>query len=153
MRYGRGHVGRLTASWWRNWLLWRSYIKSAEIFLKGPVLWSAALCSGGMSLAHAALRDRRDLVKEEQQSFTSTPNVLQACPVPSLMIEVKTLRSSRTMTTEMQTRTGLRPSASNLGQCLDRLIFIDIQHNYVQHKYEIVWVYLIFDSTKDHFLF
>ena len=24
----------------------------------GPVLWSAALCSGGVSLAHAALRDR-----------------------------------------------------------------------------------------------
>merc|ERR1711941_140147 len=26
----------------------------------GPVLWSAALASGGMSLAHAALRDRDD---------------------------------------------------------------------------------------------
>lgn len=27
-------------------------------FFMGPVLWSAALCSGGISLAHAALRDR-----------------------------------------------------------------------------------------------
>jgi len=26
----------------------------------GPVLWSAALCSGGISAAHAALRDRDD---------------------------------------------------------------------------------------------
>ena len=26
------------------------------------MLWSAALCSGGVSLAHAALRDRGDLV-------------------------------------------------------------------------------------------
>lgn len=31
-------------------------------FFLGPVLWSAALCSGGMSLAHAALRDRSDIV-------------------------------------------------------------------------------------------
>lgn len=29
----------------------------------GPVLWSAALCSGGVSLAHAALRDREDVEK------------------------------------------------------------------------------------------
>ncbi|CAJ1332808.1 unnamed protein product [Effrenium voratum] len=29
----------------------------------GPVLWSAALCSGGVSLAHAALRDREDVDK------------------------------------------------------------------------------------------
>ncbi|CAE7846794.1 UVR8 [Symbiodinium sp. KB8] len=29
----------------------------------GPVLWSAALCSGGVSLAHAALRDRDDVDK------------------------------------------------------------------------------------------
>merc|ERR1711972_744898 len=29
-------------------------------FFMGPVLWSAALCSGGASLAHAALRDRDD---------------------------------------------------------------------------------------------
>lgn len=29
-------------------------------FLMGPVLWSAALYSGGMGLAHAALRDRDD---------------------------------------------------------------------------------------------
>eukprot|EP00933_Yihiella_yeosuensis_P015947 TRINITY_DN13772_c7_g1_i1.p1 TRINITY_DN13772_c7_g1~~TRINITY_DN13772_c7_g1_i1.p1 ORF type:complete len:322 (-),score=38.18 TRINITY_DN13772_c7_g1_i1:193-1158(-) len=27
-------------------------------FFMGPVLWSAALCSGGVSLAHAALKDR-----------------------------------------------------------------------------------------------
>lgn len=30
-------------------------------FFMGPVLWSAALCSGGMSLAHAALKDRDDI--------------------------------------------------------------------------------------------
>mmetsp|Transcript_17587 Transcript_17587/g.31753 ORF Transcript_17587/g.31753 Transcript_17587/m.31753 type:complete len:287 (+) Transcript_17587:111-971(+) len=29
-------------------------------FFMGPVLWSAALCSGGVSLAHAAIRDRSD---------------------------------------------------------------------------------------------
>lgn len=29
-------------------------------FFLGPVLWSAALCSGGLSLAHAALKDRDD---------------------------------------------------------------------------------------------
>merc|ERR1719401_2826072 len=29
-------------------------------FFMGPVLWSAALCSGGISVAHAALRDRDD---------------------------------------------------------------------------------------------
>lgn len=29
-------------------------------FFMGPVLWSAALCSGGASLGHAALRDRED---------------------------------------------------------------------------------------------
>lgn len=29
-------------------------------FFMGPVLWSAALYSGGLSLAHAALRDRED---------------------------------------------------------------------------------------------
>lgn len=29
-------------------------------FFMGPVLWSAALCSGGVGLAHAALRDRDD---------------------------------------------------------------------------------------------
>lgn len=29
-------------------------------FFMGPVLWSAALCSGGASVAHAALRDRDD---------------------------------------------------------------------------------------------
>jgi len=29
-------------------------------FFMGPILWSAALCSGGVSAAHAALRDRDD---------------------------------------------------------------------------------------------
>jgi hypothetical protein len=29
-------------------------------FFMGPVLWSAALCSGGISVTHAALRDRTD---------------------------------------------------------------------------------------------
>jgi len=29
-------------------------------FFMGPVLWSAALCSGGASVTHAALRDRED---------------------------------------------------------------------------------------------
>jgi len=29
-------------------------------FFMGPVLWSAALCTGGISVAHAALKDRHD---------------------------------------------------------------------------------------------
>jgi len=29
-------------------------------FFMGPVLWSAALCTGGLSVAHAALKDRQD---------------------------------------------------------------------------------------------
>lgn len=29
-------------------------------FFMGPVLWSAALCTGGVSVAHAALKDRQD---------------------------------------------------------------------------------------------
>lgn len=35
-------------------------------FFMGPVLWSAALCSGGVNLAHAALRDRSDDRDEDQ---------------------------------------------------------------------------------------
>lgn len=35
-------------------------------FFMGPVLWSAALCSGGVSLAHAAIRDR-DGDRDEDQ--------------------------------------------------------------------------------------
>mmetsp|Transcript_61871 Transcript_61871/g.109919 ORF Transcript_61871/g.109919 Transcript_61871/m.109919 type:complete len:326 (+) Transcript_61871:51-1028(+) len=35
-------------------------------FFMGPVLWSAALCSGGISLAHAAVKDRDDSDKNDE---------------------------------------------------------------------------------------
>jgi len=40
----------------------------------GPVLWSAALCSGGVSLAHAALRDREDVEKLEDDDRDGDSN-------------------------------------------------------------------------------
>jgi len=36
-------------------------------FFMGPVLWSAALCSGGVSLVHAAVKDRDDSEKDEDR--------------------------------------------------------------------------------------
>lgn len=36
-------------------------------FFMGPVLWSAALCSSGISLTHAAIRDREDEHEDEDE--------------------------------------------------------------------------------------
>jgi len=36
-------------------------------FFMGPVLWSAALCTGGVSLAHAALKDRDDHHRDDDE--------------------------------------------------------------------------------------
>eukprot|EP00927_Polykrikos_kofoidii_P035947 TRINITY_DN30425_c0_g1_i1.p1 TRINITY_DN30425_c0_g1~~TRINITY_DN30425_c0_g1_i1.p1 ORF type:complete len:305 (-),score=40.77 TRINITY_DN30425_c0_g1_i1:276-1190(-) len=44
-----------------------------HLFL-GPVLWSAAFCSGGFSLGHAALRDRDDDRNDDDHGLGSSPN-------------------------------------------------------------------------------
>jgi len=44
-------------------------------FFMGPVLWSAALCSGGASVAHAALRDREDDHDEDDHGCGPNPRI------------------------------------------------------------------------------
>jgi len=51
-------------------------------FFMGPVLWSAALCSGGVSLAHAALRDREDDRNEEEDDHGLGPSSVRIRELP-----------------------------------------------------------------------
>lgn len=44
-------------------------------FFMGPVLWSAALASSGMSVAHAALRDRDDDVDNDDHGLSGSSNM------------------------------------------------------------------------------
>lgn len=49
-------------------------------FFMGPLLWSAALCSGGASLAHAALRDREDDPDENDHGLGGGPSLRLSGP-------------------------------------------------------------------------